>query len=109
MKQDITAFPDLARSYGWQAVGTRHGRVDGRAAAVVFYRKDGRRLSYVIVAGDGLARPSAPRLVRGGVVYQTFRSNGVLAVTWRRGGHTCVLLGPAPRDELLALSSYQTS
>jgi hypothetical protein len=27
-------------------------------------------------------------------------------VTWRRAGHTCVLVGPAPRAELVALASY---
>ncbi len=101
------AFPDLAQSYGWQALGVRHGRIGGRDATAVYYGKGGRRLGYVIVAGPGLPRPSAAQATTlGGVQYQTLRLNGALAVTWRRGGHTCVLIGAAPRDELLTLASW---
>jgi hypothetical protein len=32
--------------------------------------------------------------------------DGRLVVTWRRLGHTCVLVGAAPRSELLALASW---
>jgi anti-sigma factor RsiW len=99
-------FPNLTRFAGWSAVGVRHGRIDGRDATVVVYRKDGRRLGYVIVAGAGLKRPSvAPTVVRR-VIYQTLSSDGRLAVTWRRGGHTCVLIGQATRRELLKLASW---
>jgi anti-sigma factor RsiW len=101
------AFPDLARAYGWQAVGVRRGRVGGRDTTVVFYGKGERRLAYVIVAGAGLHRPSASRTqVRRGVQYQTLRLNDRLAVTWRRGGHTCLLIGGAPQAELLKLASW---
>jgi hypothetical protein len=94
------AFPNLARRAGWHAAGVRRGHVDGRAATVVFYRKDGRRIAYVIVAGSGLPRPS-----ESGPKYQTLRMNGRLVVTWERGGHTCVLVGDASRPELLRLAS----
>src|ERR671930_1411384 len=88
------AFPDFARAYGWRALGVRRDRVDGRDATVVFYGKGGRRLGYVIVAGAGLPRPSAAQAtVIRRVEYQTLRLNGRLAVTWRRGGHTCVPIG----------------
>jgi anti-sigma factor RsiW len=101
------AFPDLARAYGWQAVGVRRGRVDGRDTTVVFYGKGKRRLAYVIVAGAGLHRPSASRTqVRRGVKYQALRLNDRLAVTWRRGGHTCLLIGQASHAELLKLASW---
>jgi anti-sigma factor RsiW len=104
---DGVAFPDLARFAGWSTVGVRHGRIDGREATVVLYRKDGRRLGYVIVAGTGLARPAgALATVIRGVEYQTLGLNGRLAVTWRRGGHTCVLIGQASRRELLRLASW---
>jgi hypothetical protein len=88
-------------------VGVRRGHIDGRDATVVLYRKDGRRLGYVIVAGRGLARPGdgQPKYI-GRVEYQTLRLNGRLAVTWQRGGHTCVLIGQAPRAELLELASW---
>ncbi len=101
------AFPDLAQAYGWQALGVRHGHIAGRDAVAVSYGKGGRRLGYVIVAGPALPRPSAAQAVTiGGVEYQTLRLNGALAVTWRRAGHTCVLIGAAPRDELLTLASW---
>lgn len=100
-------FPDFRRFAGWKAVGVRHGRIGGRDATVVVYRKGSRRLGYVIVAGAGLARPSAAQAtVIHRVEYQTLRQDGRLAVTWRRGGHTCVLLGQATRRELLRLASW---
>jgi anti-sigma factor RsiW len=100
-------FPDFTLFAGWRAVGARQGRVDGRDATVVVYRKDGRRLGYVIVAGAGLARPSAAEaIVIRRVEYQALRVDGRPAVTWRRGGHTCVLLGQATRRELLRLASW---
>jgi anti-sigma factor RsiW len=102
------AFPDLARSFGWRAVGVRRDKLDGRNAAVVYYAKDARRIAYVIVAGSGLPRPSgAAGTARGGVLFQTLRVNGRLAVTWRRAGRTCVLIGAARRAELLALASWR--
>jgi hypothetical protein len=61
----------------------------------------------VIVGGRALDRPSDARSVtREGVLFQTLRLEGRPAVTWRRAGHTCVLVGPAPRAELVALASY---
>jgi anti-sigma factor RsiW len=104
------AFPDFARAYGWRALGVRRGRVDGRAATVVVYGKEGRQLGYVIVAGAGLLRPAgAQATVIRRVEYQTLRLSGQVAVTWRRGGHTCVLIGNATRAELLKLASWPLS
>lgn len=104
---DGVPFPNLARFAGWRAVGVRHGRIGDRNATVVVYRKDGRRLGYVIVAGAGLVRPSAGQAtVIRHVEYQTLQLSGQLAVTWRRGGRTCVLLGQATRRELLRLASW---
>jgi hypothetical protein len=28
-------------------------------------------------------------------------------LTWQRLGHTCILIGPVPRDELLTLASWR--
>jgi anti-sigma factor RsiW len=104
------AFPQLAPTYGWRAVGVRRGRIDGRGATAVFYAKGDRRLAYVIVAGSGLGRPAAAdAAVRRGVEYRTLRLAGTPAVTWRRGGHTCVLLGDASLAELLTLASWPLS
>lgn len=102
------AFPYLGRSYGWRTVGVRHGRVDSRDATAVYYAKGSRRIVYVIVAGPGLPRPSdARRSTRGGVEYRSLWIEGRPAVTWRRAGHTCVLIGPASHGELLALAAWQ--
>ncbi len=103
------AFPDFARVYGWRAVGARRGRLHGRDATVVDYGKDERRVAYVIVAGRGLTPPRGQVAVVGGVEYRVVRLGGRLAVTWRRGGHTCVLLGSATRKELLRLASWPLS
>jgi hypothetical protein len=101
------AFPDLLRSFGWRPVGVRRDKLDGRNATTVFYEKDARRIAYVILAGAGLPRPSgAQGTTRGGVLFQTLRVDGRQVVTWRRAGRTCVLIGAAPRDELLAVASY---
>src|ERR687892_2012657 len=101
------AFPNLLRSYGWRAVGVRRDEIDGRDATTVFYEKDGRRIGYVIVAGSGLPRPSdATSTTRDGVLFHTLRLDGRLVVTWRRLGRTCIISGPAPREELLALASW---
>jgi anti-sigma factor RsiW len=100
-------FPNLKVFAGWSTAGARHGHIGDRDATVVVYRKDGRRLGYVIVAGGGLASPSGGQTtIVHGVGYQTLRLSGRLAVTWRRGGHTCVLLGQASRSELLRLASW---
>ncbi len=101
------AFPNLRPPYGWHAVGARRDRIDGRKATIVYYAKGTRRLAYVIVGGSALDRPDATaNVVRGGVRYQTLRLNGRPAVTWRRGGHTCVLIGRASAGELLTLARY---
>jgi anti-sigma factor RsiW len=105
------SFPDLARAYGWRALGVRHGLIDGRDATVVYYGKaNGRRLAYVIVGGDALPRPPGGELeMRRAVRFQTLLLNGRPAVTWRRGGHTCVLIGDASRAELVKLASWPLS
>ncbi|HEU5477943.1 MAG TPA: hypothetical protein VFU64_09000 [Gaiellaceae bacterium] len=104
---DGVHFPNLKVFAGWSTAGARHGHIGDRDATVVVYRKDGRRLGYVIVAGGGLARPSGGQTaVVHRVPYQTLHLSGRLAVTWRRGGHTCVLLGQATRGELLRLASW---
>jgi hypothetical protein len=101
-------FPDLIESYGWRAVGVRRGEIDGRTATTVFYEKDGRRIAYVVVAGSGLPRPSAAESVTlEGVLYQSLRVDGRLVVTWRRLGHTCVLVGAGSRSELLLVASWR--
>ena len=102
------AFPDFAGFAGWQVTGVRHGEIDGRSATVVFYRKGARQLAYVIVAGPALPRPSGGETATsGGVEFRTLQLNGRRAITWRRDGHTCVLIGDADGAELLQLASWR--
>jgi hypothetical protein len=105
---DGVVFPDLARAFGWRAVGLRRDSLGGRNAAVVYYAKGSRRIAYAIVAGPGLPRPAgAEGTTRAGVLFQTLRVNDRLALTWRRIGRTCVLIGAASRAELLAIASWR--
>ena len=100
-------FPDFREAHGWRPVGARHGKLDGRDARVVYYEKGARRVAYAIVSDGALPRPSDVRsTVIGGVRYQVGRLDGQRGVTWRRDGHTCVLVGAAPCSELLRLASY---
>lgn len=105
---DGVVFPDFGASYGWEAVGANRGELDGRGSTAVVYEKDGNRIAYAIVAGEALPRPPAGEsTIRDGVLYQTLGVDGLTVVTWRREGRTCVLIGPAPADELIALASWQ--
>jgi hypothetical protein len=110
LKEDVegVSFPAFARRYGWHAAGVRHDSIDGRDATVVYYRKEGREIAYVIVSGAGLPKPSdISETVRRGVDYETLSSDGRVAVTWERLGHTCVLIGDASPAELLTLASWR--
>jgi hypothetical protein len=100
-------FPNFARWARWRAQGVRRGKLVGRDATVVYYAKGGRRIAYVIVAGSALHQPAGGQATtRHGVEYRTLRLNGRLAVTWPRGGHTCVLVGDATSAELVKLASW---
>ena len=102
------SFPNFLHSHGWRATGVRHGQIDDRDATAVFYAKGARRVVYVIVAGSGLPQPSdATRSTHGGVEYRSLQIEGRAAVTWRRAGHTCVLIGQATPAELLSLAAWQ--
>jgi anti-sigma factor RsiW len=104
---DGVAFPDLS-DYGWQAGAVRSGTVAGRDATVVTYHRDGQRLAYAVVAGDGLDRPAGTsNATVDGVRFQTLTVGGRTVTTWRRLGHTCVLIGDATPAEQLALASWR--
>jgi anti-sigma factor RsiW len=105
---DGVVFPDFARTYGWRPVGVRQDEVEGRYAKVVYYRKGGERIGYVITAGSALPQPSAAKTIeRRGVRYETLRVDGRPAVTWERLGHTCVLTGASSPSELVTLASWR--
>ena len=101
------SFPDLQASYGWRPVGVRRGQVGGRSTTVVYYQKGGQRIGYAIVDGPALTRPeSGASTTRSGVEFRTLALQGQQVVTWRNGGHTCVMIGPVPAGELVTLASW---
>jgi anti-sigma factor RsiW len=105
---DGVAFPNFLEAYGWQAVGLRRDKINGRDATTVFYEKDGKRIAYVIVSGSGLTPPSGvPSTTLDDTVFHTFAVDGKSAVTWRRLGHTCILVGPVSDGELLTLAGWR--
>jgi anti-sigma factor RsiW len=105
---DGVVFPDFLESFGWEAVGLRRDEINDRDATTVFYEKDGKQIAYVIVSGSGLTPPSgAPSTTRDDTVFHTFSVDGKRAVTWRRLGRTCILVGPVSDAELLNLAGWR--
>ena len=106
---DDVRFPNYEGKFGWEAVGTRTDEIGGRETRTVFYRKEGRRIAYTIVAGDALKWPDgASKTDVEGTVVRALELEGREVVTWKRGGHTCVLSSKdVPRAELLALAGWK--
>jgi hypothetical protein len=97
------AYPNWAGRYGWRAVGARRDRLDGRVAVTVFYANHaGRRLAYTIVGGAPLRLPSGRDLERDGLALRALPAGSRHVVTWRRGGHTCVLSASGVATDTLA-------
>jgi anti-sigma factor RsiW len=86
-----TRFPDYEEKFGWRAVGQREDEVDGRLVRTVDYRKGNDEVSYSIVAGDALEEPDGDDLEAEGTRLR--QVGDATVVTWRRGGHTCVMEG----------------
>jgi hypothetical protein len=88
-------FPNYAYQWpAWKAAGVRHDTVGGRNATTVTYRGPAGDVGYTIVDGAPLAEPAGARRVTAeGVPMRVFRKDGATIVTWRRGGHTCILAG----------------
>jgi hypothetical protein len=84
-------FPDYEEKFGWRAAGERADEVDGRLVRTVTYRKGGERVRYSIVAGDALDEPDGQDLEAEGTRLRRIEDEN--AVTWRREGHTCVMVG----------------
>lgn len=102
-------FPNYEGKFGWEAVGTRTDEIGGRKTKTVFYRKEGRRIAYTIVAGDQLAwPPGSDKAEREGTKLRTFKDGDRTVVTWRRNGRTCVLSATnVPEDQLLELAAWK--
>jgi hypothetical protein len=106
---DGVSFPNYRWSEKkWTTAGARDDRVDGRAAKTVVYRGPKGDVGYTIVGGRALAEPHGARIVnRNGVRLAVLRKDGVDVVTWRRGGHTCVLASKsAGQDTLIRFATW---
>jgi hypothetical protein len=92
---DDVTFPNYAYQWpAWKAAGARHDTIGGRPATTVTYRGPKGDVGYTIVAGKALPEPHGARIVNSaGVTLSIYRKDGATVVTWRRGGHTCVLAG----------------
>ena len=88
---DGTRFPDYREKFGWRAVGQHDDEVDGRLVRTVDYRRGADEISYSIVAGDALDEPDGEDLEVEGTRLR--RVGDAVAVTWRRGGRTCLMAG----------------
>jgi hypothetical protein len=106
------AYPSWKDEFPWRASGVREDRLRGRDAVTVYYvNPENVRIGYTIVGGDPLDEPSGPALRQGNERYVTVERGSRRIVTWRRGGHTCVLSAPdsVPRARLLTLASWSGS
>ncbi len=99
-------FPDYGQG-GWRPVGSRTGRIGGRAAIAVTYSHGRGALGYAIVDGPPLPWPvEAERVVYEGVPVALVRRGDAVVVTWRRGGHTCVVAARGlPVERLLDVAT----
>lgn len=110
---EAVRFPNYAyesSAYGspWVPVGRRVDRLHGRRAVTVRYTDGSVWLGYTVVDGPPLRVPSAARAASAdGVDAAVLRDDGAVVVTWRRGGHTCVLASrDVPAEELLRLATW---
>ena len=105
---DNVPFPNWLQEFGWRATGVRTDRIGGRDAVTVFYEKNGKRIAYTIVSGDGLDVPSdAEPATRDGIDLHALQLGGRQVVTWERLGRTCILSGDLDRPTLLKLAAWK--
>jgi hypothetical protein len=105
-------YPSWQDQFPWKASGVREDKLDGRRTMTVYYDDpNGTRIGYTILAGKPLDEPSGRTVSQGTERYVVLQRGARTIVTWRRGGHTCVLSGPrrVSSDRLLALASWSGS
>lgn len=101
-------FPNWLKPLGWAAVGQRLDRLAGRRIVTVFYQGHYTTVAYSIVGGPVLSPQQGARVRLDGVPMRTFSIDGRLVVSWRRGGHTCLLSGMGvTAGQLEQLASWQ--
>lgn len=97
---DGIAYPYWQDSLGWAASGARTDSVDRRTVTTVYYTREGgtdsasSRVGYAIVGGNALPRPGGGTIIQAhGIKFQALRMRDAMILTWRRAGHTCILVG----------------
>jgi hypothetical protein len=95
------AFPNYTYIWPrWKAAGARADTISGRVTRTVTYRGPRGDVGYTIVDGKPLKEPQDARhRTAAGIRLAIFRRGDATVVTWRRGGHTCVLAGRGPGVE----------
>jgi hypothetical protein len=95
-------FPSYQEEVGWKATGARRDSLHGRTVTTVFYRaRTGMRAGYSIVSGKTLALPQGRWVTTHGIRYTFSTVGSARLVTWRRGGHTCVIASHSLSDQTL--------
>ncbi len=119
-------FPNWKPSLGWQASGARSDRLDGRTVATVFYEPAAAgpgaastgaqtgpgegygRVGYAIVEGKALPTPGGPAVTSNGTEFHVLSVDKATVLTWRRAGHTCILVAKdVPSKALMRLAVWQ--
>ncbi len=106
------AYPYWNRRFGWQTAGVRSDKLAGRMVTTVFYANaTGQRIGYSIVDGHPLATPTEGRAaIWHGTRFDVLHPSGSTVVTWRRDGHTCILVGSkVSAKTLLTLANWQAT
>jgi hypothetical protein len=106
------AYPYWNRRFGWQTAGARSDTLGGRKVTTVFYANSaGQRIGYSIVAGRALPIPGGGHTaVWRGTRFDVLHPGAATVVTWRRAGHTCILVGSkVSAKTLLTLAGWQTA
>lgn len=123
------AFPNWGPRLGWRASGARSDRLAGRTVATVFYRPAaasgadsqatsanpgattdaaGYRVGYAIVAGHALPLPGGATQTSHGIAFHVLTADGANVLTWRRAGHTCILVArDVSSATLIRLATWQ--
>jgi hypothetical protein len=101
-------FPNYRYRTPYRTAGARSDELHGRHALTVVYGLGDKRIGYTIVDGKPLSVPSGARWVtRNGLRVAILRRRGARVVTWREGGHTCVLASrTASVERLVAWAAW---
>ncbi|MFZ1155175.1 MAG: hypothetical protein WAN93_09750 [Solirubrobacteraceae bacterium] len=102
------SFPYWKERFGWRSSGARTDQLAGRSVTTIFYSSaGGGRVGYAIASGPAPAVRGGTVVQRWGVSYRVLSHDGATVVTWRRGGHLCVVSGyNVSARTLLSLASW---